>query len=580
MSDGKKNEQCVFDTSKLSEFNFGDPEAKTDPVLQHCPLTIRGVREFLNGTKSIVLGERGAGKSALFKLVSDGICNFVQDSQEKKESKKQIIVAIDDDFEYQNIANVVDERFESQGKKKFGKYRLFWEICILGKTIVRLFEADGEDLEIKELIKDFQAVLGVSVSEGFTISNFLASLKLSGGVKFDQSGGVTPSVSVESTKNASGDLRKISDYEIIAIRERIFKYLKAKNITVIVLVDKVDDFVVGLDYENQKLNVQSLLECVQFYNHPFFKLKIFLRADLYERMNFETTGYDKIAPKVVRLSWADEEIKEFVARRLHYNYKKCGIDMKFRSASGALLDIDPNLKDQIKDLFRNRPTSVKEAFSLVGKALFLSSKARWHIFRKSPRSARKTNLDDDVYLAIITSIFPSKIWHKNSACKDEETSVGKFLATHFELGGETPNPRLVLLFLQQVIEESVAYYAKNSDKSLIPQNELYEYEVILKDHVALGYKKTQEIARKTISRLNNEWHPYIDRLYTATGEPKSCKKLSLEKIRASTGWDREDHEFKRFIAFFTHVGLFVPENPTAKLADRVYSLPLILQVCC
>src|SRR3989338_1168951 len=504
MNDSKRKDKAAFDTAKLIEFNFGDPEAKSDPLLEHCPLPIRGVREFLAGTKSIVLGERGAGKSALFKLVSDGIYKFTLDAQEKKRIKKQFIVAIDDDFEYQNIANVVEERFESQGRKKFGKYRLFWEICILGKTLAKLVEEDNENLELKTLITEFQAVLGVTVAEGFSIGSFLSSLKLTGGVKVDQSGSVTPTLSVESTKNDSARARKITDHEINALRDRVVKYLKPKNYLVIVLVDKVDDFVVGLDYENQKLNIQSLLECVQCYTLPQIKLKIFLRADLFERMNFETTGYDKISPKVVRLTWSDAEIKEFVARRLHYNFQKCGIELEYRSAAGELLDVDPNLKEQIKDLLRSKPTTAREAFSLIGRAIFLFSKVRWHIFRKTPRSARKTNLEDDIYLAVITSIFPSKIIHKNATCKEEEISIGKFLATHFNLGGVTPNPRLVLLFLQHVIEESVAYYSKNSDKALIAQNVAHEYEVVLKDHVSLGYRKTQEIARKTISHLNRE----------------------------------------------------------------------------
>lgn len=579
MSNSVRKEKGVFDTAKLSEFNFGDPEAKNDPLLEHCPLTIKGVKEFLSGAKSIVLGERGVGKSALFKLVSEGIYNFSTETPEKKKPRKQIIVAIDDDFEYQNIANVVEERFESQGKKKFGKNRLFWEITILGKTIAKLLENDSENLELTALLKDFQAVLGVTVVEGFSIGNFLSSLKLTGGVKLDQAGSLTPTLSVESSKNGIVP-RKITDHEINALRDRVVKYLKPRNYSVIVMIDKIDDFVVGLDYENQKLNIQALLECVQCYNLPQIKLKIFLRADLFERMNFETTGYDKISPKLVRLTWTEGDIKEFVARRLHYNFQKCGVELQYRSAAGALLDVDPSIKDQFKDLLRNKPKTVREAISLVGTALFLSTKVRWHVFRNPHRSARKTNLEDDVYLAVITSIFPSKIRHKNMLCKEEEMSIGKFLGTHFNLGGATPNPRLVLLFLQHVIEESVSYYSKNPDRTMIPRDEAYEYEVILKDHVSAGYRKTQDIARKTISHLNHDWHSFVDRLYVSTFSPKSCKRLSLDKIKQFIQWDKNDHEFARFIAFYSHVGLLIAENPAAKLGDRIYSFPLILQHCC
>src|SRR5665647_849657 len=100
----KKSEKLPdFDTNILSEFTFGDPEAKSDEILVDCFQDIEGVRTFLGGTKNIVLGERGSGKSALFKLIANKKLQFRIKGNEKH--RKLLIVPIDDDLEYITIAN-------------------------------------------------------------------------------------------------------------------------------------------------------------------------------------------------------------------------------------------------------------------------------------------------------------------------------------------------------------------------------------------------------------------------------------------------------------------------------------------
>ena len=109
MGRDKNKRPETFPTRQLDSFVFGDPDAKVDDLLLHCPQEIRGVREFLAGNKNIVLGERGAGKSALFKLVAEGKYKFASDAVEKP--RKQIIVANDDDLNYLAISNAIEARF-------------------------------------------------------------------------------------------------------------------------------------------------------------------------------------------------------------------------------------------------------------------------------------------------------------------------------------------------------------------------------------------------------------------------------------------------------------------------------------
>lgn len=55
---------------KFQCFDFGSAEASEDELLEECPCVIKPIREFLSGKKDIVIGERGSGKSALFRLLA------------------------------------------------------------------------------------------------------------------------------------------------------------------------------------------------------------------------------------------------------------------------------------------------------------------------------------------------------------------------------------------------------------------------------------------------------------------------------------------------------------------------------
>ncbi|MGJ0514437.1 MAG: hypothetical protein ACR65O_01660 [Methylomicrobium sp.] len=77
----------------LDNFDFGQPDAKEDALLSKCLCFIPAFDEFLRGNKDIVLGERGTGKSALFRLIKDKEYKFQPSRNVNKDSyKKQILV--------------------------------------------------------------------------------------------------------------------------------------------------------------------------------------------------------------------------------------------------------------------------------------------------------------------------------------------------------------------------------------------------------------------------------------------------------------------------------------------------------
>jgi hypothetical protein len=182
-------------------------------------------------------------------------------------------------------------------------------------------------------------------------------------------------------------------------------------------------------------------------------------------------------------------------------------------------------------------------------------------------------------MRIITHIFPNRVNHFNANCQKDSTPIEAFLSTHFKLGGNNPNPRLVLLFLSFTFEQSSYYYSRNPDKEKIQPNDLNEYELILQEHLVSGYRKVQDTVRQTVSHLNPERKKYVDRLLFNIDKPKKSRSLNFELLKKYTDWDLSNEEFHSFVAFFTHIGLLVPDNPTFQFEKRAYSFPVIITKC-
>jgi len=567
-----------FPAKILPKFSFGDPDAKTDDLLTFCHQKIRGVEEFLSGTKNIVLGERGVGKSALFKLVADGVYKIHFDHQNKQ--LKQLIVAIDEELDYLALAAAIESRYVGKAYETHSKYRILWEVYILSRVVEKLGE-QHEDEELKTIRSDIHQLLGVEPQKKFSLLELVNGLKLTGGVKFDQIGTYTPSISIENSKPMKAEKATLSDSQIASLRTRIRKLLKSRKTVAIVMIDKIDDFVVGLEYVEQKKSVQALLACTQDMRLPELKLKIFLRADIYRRLDFEKLGYDKLVTQTVRLEWTAEDIAGFVAKRLAHNYELLDVPRPSWVISKKWLEFDPSLKEQVSDIFRSKLENFWDIFKNICQLVFVVAKIKLFSYKKDGYAERKTNLYEETFLKIITLIFPSKMPFLDATCKKIEMPVLQYFHNNFHFGGGCPNPRLVLLYLHFVIEEASNYYSSNPDKSCseIETNGNGEYEVIKKEHVLRGFRRLQETTRETVRQVNGNWRKYIERLFGSISQPSKGKLLTVDRLRELISWEGDDKEFVEFIAFYKHLGLLVPDNDSLKFESRTYSLPPVVSIC-
>jgi len=434
------------------------------------------------------------------------------------------------------------------------------------------------DLEIATLRDDFGAVLGLSKKPGFRLRDLFTAYKITVGSKIDSSGSITPSVSVEPVTQQNSTKQSVTDHEISELRARLKKVLRAKKTVAIVLIDRVDDFLVGNAYEEQLKNIQALVDCIKDFRLPEMKLKVFLRTDLFRRINFAHGGYDKLAPQIAQLEWSSKDICEFVARRLIHNYVRLDIHIPYNTDL-SLLDVDPSLAEQLRELFKSKRNGIREFCKGICDVAILKTKIKWAKIKRTSHSARKTDLLHALIIRIITHIFPHKLTHYNIHCQKEEISFEAYLASHFKLGADTPNPRLALLFLSFTFEDAAYYYSRNPDKSIIQANDLHEYELILKENIISGYSKLQETVRKTVAHLSPEHQKYVERLFLSLKSPNESSNLTLNRLKDLTEWDLSENDFHGFVKLFTHIGLLVTNNPEVQFEKRTFTLPLAMQTC-
>lgn len=361
------------------------------------------------------------------------------------------------------------------------------------------------------------------------------------------------------------------------IKQSVSSYLKKKNAVVYILIDKLDEFVVKEKYETQKELIQALLYCQRSYaKHPSIKLKLFLRSDLFERLDYTGLGYDKIINKTVKLVWSEEEIREFLSRRIFYNLIKClSLDSLSFSIDEKKLYLG---KQALLDGFITGESPVyKNGMIYPIKKLYWKIRSRLAFIGIDARDARKTNFNDEINKQIITSIFPRAPNHYDNSKTKKPIDLFEYFSTHFCLGSGHATPRIILMYIQSSLEHSLDYFEKNMDKRHIVLDVYREYPLIMRDCMLTSYHELQEKIWNTVAHIDKQWK----RAILLIKENKDCISdagVSFKNISALVAKHiSEQDELTRFLAFSTHIGLFSIINQQVNSIERQYKLPVLLQ---
>lgn len=554
-----KNLPKEITLNHLQKFNFGDIEASIDVLLFDTICQTSAVIEFKNNNKSIVIGEKGTGKTALFRLIKEKKIQFNQEN-----GFKNIIIPIEENLQYKNIKNKVLKIIDTDLDEDNFKFQIVWELFLFYKILDKI---EGLDTELPELLKE-AITLSKNIFVKGGIEDFLITKKTFGVKLSDTLTTIVPDfyystepVKIESAPQENSVERL--ELDIDKYKNALNDYLKKKEYNIIVLIDRLDEFVSKSAISSQLEMLDALIAVEREYSRlSNIKLKIFLRDDLFKQLTFEGIGYDKVISKKIDLKWSPEQIREFIAKRLLYNYINIfNIQNLKAHINFEELEIDTNIHSENFD----NPKLFSRLYRSIIKKVYSK-----HYAQKYPRT---TNLTDKIAKDLILTIFPKYVEFRDEEGKNIRMELFDYFSKNFNLGTGNSIPRLILIFLEKVLSTTSNYYLNNPDQLPIKQSETECFEIIKQGFFQTAYDEFKGEIYINFSKLNPEFEKNILLFREKIGNRYSFKAKDLKGFLDI----KDDEELFRFCSYLIHIGLLKRTNSSTIIKDMKFELPVMFR---
>jgi hypothetical protein len=547
--------------SQISKFNFGNIEANDDKLLFESVCKTAAIDEFLNGEKNIVLGEKGTGKTALFRLLKEKKMQFV-----KRNGHQNLILSIDDNFQYKHIKNEVLKLVSSSISEESFKYQIVWEIFLYHKIINFLSNQIDINKDLKKSLELCNQIFGKSTNG---ISEIFKNYKRTFGIKLYNTPSdillpdfYTTSEPINPITKKENSIEKL-ELDLDYYKAEVSKLLKSNNKKLIILIDRLDEFVSRSENSTQIEMLEALIAVEREYSkYPNIELNIFLRDDLFNSLSFEGIGYDKVVSKRVELKWSNEKIREFIARRILFNF------VNVLGLNSINITVDHN------DLEIDTSEEIKSYKSPnIGQRLYRSILKRVNPNHYAQKFARKVNLSDDINKQIILTIFPRYIEHVNNDGKTTDMDIFDYFSTHFNLGTGNSIPRLFILYLNKCFEIIKDYYRANQDQIPNLDSKTNCYEIVKRGFFSKGYKEFQKEVYNNFAKLNKEFEPLINLFKDKRGNRITFRAKELKGLL-----NINDGELELFCDYMIHIGMFTLTNNSSSLDNQKFEIPILFRL--
>jgi len=332
--------------------------------------------------------------------------------------------------------------------------------------------------------------------------------------------------------------------------------------TTTVLIDKLDNFVAGQEYETQKLYIGSLLEVEDdLRQKTSIKCKIFLREDLFDRLDFTSLGYDKVQDNMLSLRWSNEECLRFLGLRIAVALMNAGVVEHPSELIRATDTSDYDVKNFDQFIIRHQSSKLLGWLTKVLRKL-----------RPNDR-ARQISLYSKFDRAIITKVFPRNISHINRQGEREDICIFEFINTHFNDGNGSCTPRYLLIFLKEVRDRVCLYYSENPDEkapSVLIDGD-WEWGLFKRESVELAYISSKEKYLTNIRTFDNKWDSFVKEIIEKKGNKT---KFDYKWIRNTLDGISEI-DAKDLLAFLQVIGFFKVTKYKQDISKREFELPIL-----
>jgi hypothetical protein len=284
----------------LRSVDLGAPAAERDILrgLEHYFVKSDAFLRVANRTKTIILGNRGVGKSAIFQVVA-------------QEARKRNAIAIElapEDYSYELLRTALAEEAEGSWAK-MGAFAVAWKYLIYVLVMQELVSRSGGRprkgpmAKITSYIRDNHPTSGLS-----KLSALIGYLKRVEGVK------IGPIEAGLKTR----ELEKLYKLEEIQdLLPALAKILERQE--VLVFVDELDR---GWDAkENAQAFVAGLFQACLTINNVSPNLTVYmsLRQELYDNIPALYEDAQKYRDLIETVSWNEAGLREMLAARLRYS---------------------------------------------------------------------------------------------------------------------------------------------------------------------------------------------------------------------------------------------------------------------
>lgn len=297
----------------LQELDLGSSVAEHDKLLAQCFISHPILSELVEDRKDIVLGAKGAGKSSLWKelMANQGRYGRLGDVNFK------LVTNPAGDPEFRDVLVAIgDDEFPSDDELRVG-WRLyflaqFWKAC---NTVV---DESEEKNRIAEEISKYgiiaRDVKGIKAGFAFAMAKARALRSLE--VKW------TDGISLqfeESALRAGGSAAAIPFNDMMTAIDGL---LQKTGRRVWLILDRLDEIVLGNEARENSVLRGLLLAYRDVSDWQNFKVKIFLRDDVYDRVT-STAGFPALTHVKSKaagpIRWENADLLHLLVRRLVEN---------------------------------------------------------------------------------------------------------------------------------------------------------------------------------------------------------------------------------------------------------------------
>ncbi|MDI6766307.1 MAG: hypothetical protein QME52_05735 [Bacteroidota bacterium] len=270
----------------LSALNFGRVDAESDTRFENCFIGTDMLRQILLPQHSLVLGSKGSGKSAAFRL-------FCTD----KEKLRQLFPKGYDDvfpipgYGLYNEEYIYGNEFRDIRSDSVDDFRYFWLMVVGLKTVT--FIAD--EPKIREMVSKSK---NPKVKESFKIIlqvvddlGLVNEKRTLGKLKQRVMQLVKPSLRDQPLggdaipKILAGDFKHKTGTSVTSVLDHIDIVLQGINTLAWIMLDKLDLLFID-DFEKLKSSITGLVQLLIEQSNRFKNIhfKIFLRSDIYRQL--------------------------------------------------------------------------------------------------------------------------------------------------------------------------------------------------------------------------------------------------------------------------------------------------------